>query len=241
MLKNDITQMVRRSPNDRYYNKTMLYLLPSIKHNNPSLRSLFLTQKVITAFIDDLHYEGQSSPHKTFILVHLNEQGNEFLDKVREEDCYVDDYLAEDLITSKLHMVVMRHPLPRAYSHFVKSEYSKMYSPKQIKEFYSAFNTRVHHEAKCVLLHNQEGREFFEERLEKHLERIAMIKNLKEYMEYGWQRSEWKISEDMEYDFKIDLHEEVFNFADKNRKYFHKTYKNTVKNNGLVEKIFGTA
>lgn len=243
MQKIELTDIVMRSQEARYYNKTMLYLVPCMRMH-AELPKVVGTQYVITSGIDDLSYSGsfQGCQDQLFLLFHLNQAGNEFLDSVRTMQVYRDDYLFADLITSRLHMIIFEFPLIRPISHFKKSEYSKMYSISEIKELYSHFNTRHHWEAMQILLHNENGRAIFEERLEKYLERIAVSKQLPEYMMHGWrkEKNKWLYPEEMEYDFPLSIEQEIFNYSS-NVEYPHESFiTNLLKNEQLAEKIKAT-
>lgn len=226
----------------RIYNRTMIYLVPSLNSYGEKFRNIVKQQQIATAAIDDIKYAGryEGKNDNLFMLFKLNKEGNTFLQQLRQLDQYRDDYLFADLVSTRLHMAVFYYDHARAMSHFLKSEYSKMYSDKEIMNFYNHIPTQIMKNAAGCLAHNEIGKEWFQKRINLYLEEIAREKNLEYFTNHGnafHAHSKVAINDpEMEYDFPLDISMEVFNY-DAQEKYGHKSYAEFINKNIKNKKL----
>lgn len=133
-----------------YENKTWNYLYPCLKVYGNQLRT-FLNSfyklgvglkdynididegNCIYILLDTKIYSSASQSLQAY-----RENLSKFLEWVRFQPYYVIDYVFEGFDKGEKHMLVLRLPgsYQRSYNHFLKGRYSKMYTPKEIKELF---------------------------------------------------------------------------------------------------------
>lgn len=131
-----------------YENKTWLYLYPCLKLYGPELMKELNSFFKLAVGIGDETHENNGDKN-IYILFEENvdlflpenkgkdyrERFNEFLNWVRCQPYYVDDYLYDDTHLKEKHMVVLKFPQSKmeSYEAFKEGRYSEMYSPKEIE------------------------------------------------------------------------------------------------------------
>lgn len=139
-----------------YPNKTYKYLTPCLKKHGAKFVSRFnAVCKRAIGLGDMLFVEGKETTfeHHLFILLDstvAKQHFNRFVEWIKEQDYYVDDYVYGDILKSQLHMVVIKLPeeYNTALSHFHKGQYSQMFSSQE--DIDTLFEN--HPETKLVLL-----------------------------------------------------------------------------------------
>lgn len=130
-----------------YVNRTWLYLFPCVKSHGADLEAYITKFYKLGVGIGD--FSTQITEPAFFILFdpYVNcigmskedtlEEFQKFLDWVRLQNCYVDDYLY-DITEESPHMVVIKIPskcLP-TYDLFLLGEYSKMYGKIELDRYF---------------------------------------------------------------------------------------------------------
>lgn len=171
-------------------NKTRKYLLPCLKYYGDvflgKLNSVF---KVACGLGINNHQSDDM-----FILIDsavANSYFLKFMDWIREQPYYKDDYVYGDIQKSSYHMVVLKIPevFKSSVQKFLQGKYSEMYSYETIEKFFSK-----NPEVKQVLLKDNNYKSKF----------IAEVNK-----EYGTEIQDFD-TEDYELDFPVNLKEEIF-------------------------------
>jgi hypothetical protein len=121
-------------------NKTSLYLAPCLKdYGEDFLKQYKKLEKVFIAIDDEyLKKTGTHYSHHLFIVFNSKKENvNNVLEWMKTQDYYEDDYVYNNLLTSNLHVLVIKIP-EQHYStihNFKHSQYSKMYKKEEL-EFY---------------------------------------------------------------------------------------------------------
>lgn len=117
----------------------------------------------------------------------------QFLDWLKEQDMYEEDYAYDNLNDGCLHMIVIKLPEEcyHSYETFKKSEFSNMYSKEDLERFFDKNSDVVK-----VLIKD-------------HNYKIEFSRFIKEMYEVDIPAHE--ITDDFELDFPISEHEEIFN------------------------------
>lgn len=136
-----------------YENRTWNYLYPCLKYYGNDLMDKLSSFFKLAVGVGDVNRTEEGNC--IYILVDtdlplMSETQREdykrkfakFLDWLSYKDYYVTDYVFEDIDKSDKHMVVLR--LPKIYDityvNFVKGNYSVMYSPKVINDYFKYIN-----------------------------------------------------------------------------------------------------
>lgn len=125
-------------------NKTKKYLLPCLKYYGEDFEQKFHAMWKWAVGIGDIitiKSNVQFEKH-IFILADMKrntETFNDFQLWIREQPYYADDYAFDNLLTGHLHMFVVKLPekFYDAFETFKKSEFSKMFSHKDLYDFFS--------------------------------------------------------------------------------------------------------
>lgn len=121
------------------YNKTRKYLLPCLMDYGKEFTDKLNGVYKVAAGIGDIIISNKGIKHEKhiFILLDTTIARNffiTFLDWIREQPQYEDDYVYGNILNSKFHMVIIK--LPEKYygtfETFKLGKYSEMYSKKEI-------------------------------------------------------------------------------------------------------------
>lgn len=125
-------------------NKTRKYLLPCLKEYGRDFTSRLESVFKVAVGIGDVIVSNRGIKHEKhiFILVSSSIARDffiDFLDWIREQDMYEDDYTFGNIQTSELHMIIIKLPIKfyDAFETFKLGSYSKMYSEKDIEELFN--------------------------------------------------------------------------------------------------------
>lgn len=125
-------------------NKTWKYLVPCLKAYGAEFKKNFDPLLKSGAFIYDNTFKGSDKikGRVLFLCIHKNYKPfyyEGFMTFIRKQEYYVTEYCPEDdLENSVYQMVIISIPLTfhKAYDHFLRGEYSKMYSKDQVKDLF---------------------------------------------------------------------------------------------------------
>ena len=125
-------------------NKTRKYLLPCLKGYGKEFTSKLNSVYKIAVGIGDIIVSNRGVKHEKHIFILINssiaiEFFIDFLEWIREQDMYEDDYVFGNIQTSNSHMIIVKLPEKYygAFETFKIGAYSKMYCTKDIIEFFS--------------------------------------------------------------------------------------------------------
>lgn len=125
-------------------NKTREYLLPCIKEYGPAFIRKFNDIFKVAIGIGDIVVinRGLSYEKHLFILLDTtiaNTHFIRFLEWIRSEYMYQDDYVFGDIQKSKHHMIVIKFPekFHEVISKFYKGKYSEMFKQGDIETYFS--------------------------------------------------------------------------------------------------------
>ncbi len=124
-------------------NKTWKYLVPLLKHYGKEFE-----QKINSVYkcgygIGDilLINNGINYEQHVFILIDTKVATGHFktfIKWIRQQEMYEDDYIFDDILHGRFHMLVLK--LPKEYYKsnllFRKSQFSKMYTKKDVEKFF---------------------------------------------------------------------------------------------------------
>lgn len=137
-----------------YENRTWRYLYPSLKVYGATLMNHLASFIKLAVGIGDAYVE--TTEPCIFILIDTNRvfpteaelmayklKFAKFINWIRYQYFYVTDYIYDGLDSGgEKHMVVLKlpHKFDMSYFHFVNGEYSKMYTPKEVNEYFKLIN-----------------------------------------------------------------------------------------------------
>lgn len=180
-----------------YPNKTRKYLLPCLREYGAEFTNKVNNVFKVAVGIGDIIVSNRGKKHEKHIFMLIDTSIAsaffvEFIEWIREQPMYEDDYVYGDIQKSKFHMVILELPLQyySAYETFKEGQYSRMYS----KEFIEAFIQNE--EVKKVLIKDHNYLIHFTEKVNR---------------KYGTtlKPSDWDALPEM--DFKPEKKTEVFN------------------------------
>lgn len=134
-----------------YENRTWKYLYPSLKSYGEELMNHLASFFKLAVGIGDYHLEGESYKDCIFILIETNMQlstdkerieykknFSKFIAWVSYQYYYITDYVYEGIGASEKHMLVLKMPVAHevSYLHFIRGQYHKMYSKKEINRYF---------------------------------------------------------------------------------------------------------
>lgn len=186
-----------------YENRTFKFVLPLLKIYGESIVTLYNQMRKVAVGINDFTAMklGIMYDKHIFILVDIEntEKYNdisfeEFMESVRNHAAYEYDYCYDFKL--KLHMIIIKLPdrFIRTLEHFKESKYSKMFNQADLDYFFSTKRGEVH---KPILTKEHSYKKIFEEKIKENF-------ILKELPDEDWH----------EYDFPLELKEEIFNYRD---------------------------
>lgn len=128
-----------------YNNKTWRFLAPSLKgHGKLFTEKLNPLWKLAFGVMDSFLEGSPILENKRPIFIMFDTKYNEikvqsFIDWIQYQSYYLADYCPDvEIIDSRRHMCVVQVPkeFEKAYDHFLKGEYSKMYSKSEISHLF---------------------------------------------------------------------------------------------------------
>jgi hypothetical protein len=186
-----------------YFNKTLKYLVPALNYYGPTLKTkLNLIFKLAFGVHDTLlegsYLEGQKN---IFILVDKlvrTDLYQNFMDWVKHQEYYVTDYAYDSIMEaySRKQMIVLAFPpsMGDTYEKFLKGKYSKMYTKKEINDYFGDENKA---EARHVFARTPYAKAEFKLKIK---ETFDVILEDKDFLNGSW-----------EYDLPPNKEEEFFN------------------------------
>lgn len=184
-------------------NKTKKYLTPCLKNYGTEFEQLYNSIFKVGLGIGDLVLirSNISYEQHVFILIDIDRSKHhfiKFLDYVKNEAMYEDDYAYDDIQHGNLHMVVIKLPEScyKATYQFKKSQFSKMFTSDEVKRYF-----KEHSDEKAVIVKDNNYR-------------IKFATMLNSMYETNMNPDEF----DGELDFTIKQHEEYFDNQAKNIK-----------------------
>lgn len=175
-------------------NKTWKYLAPLLKHYGQEFEQKINSIYKIGFGIGDmiLINNGVNYEQHIFVLIDTKTASNFFklfIKWIRRQDMFEDDYIFDNIVNGRFHMVVLKLPEQYYKSNilFKKGQFSKMYNKEDVQRFFKE------EDIKGVLI--KEGNYII-----KHTKKLNEMfgTNLKPYEIEG------------EWDFPIEKREEVF-------------------------------
>ncbi len=117
-------------------NKTAKFIKPALR-----LYGIDFIKKMSSVYklaygIGDMFIDKDYQQH-IFILIDTKKCSNHWvttLDWIREQEYYEDDYAFDELVTGRLHMIVLKLPDEIDLTLFMEGKYSKMYKSKELIE-----------------------------------------------------------------------------------------------------------
>ena len=129
-----------------YSNRTAKYLVPALNYYGPTLKTKLnlvfkLAFGIHDSLLDGSHLQGQKN---IFVLVDKlvrPDLFSNFMDWIKHQEYYVTDYLYDSILEgqARKHMIVLAFPpsMEDAYDKFLLGKYSKMYSKKEITQYFA--------------------------------------------------------------------------------------------------------
>lgn len=143
-------------------NKTARFIKPALRlYGDEFIKKLSSIYKLAYG-IGDMFINKDYEQH-IFILIDTKKCINHWvntLDWVREQDCYEDDYAFDDLVTGRLHMLVIKLPDGIDLESFWKGKYSKMYKDEKLIDL-------LDDETKAIVIKDANYKVKFIEKLKK--------------------------------------------------------------------------
>ena len=131
-----------------YQNKTYRYLVPLMSSLGADFVNKYNSIYKHAIGIGDILYDDQDDLRKVeqqmFLLIKTNVATKyfmEFLEWIKEQDYYRDDYIFDDIQKSDLHMIVIKMPviIGNGFEEFKRGMYSKMYPASYLDRFFKDF------------------------------------------------------------------------------------------------------
>jgi len=126
-----------------YPNKSRKYLLPCLKDYGEVFMNKLDNVFKIAVGVGDIVVSNRGIKYEKHIFILLNSVFLpkffiDFIDWIREQPMYADDYVFHNIQKSESHMVVLKIP-EKFYSSMEKfklGEYSKMYNTKELNQYF---------------------------------------------------------------------------------------------------------
>lgn len=146
MLKIQIGKVSLKEVQDQKIipNRTRKYLLPCLRNYGETFTNKFNSVFKVAAGLGDIVISNRGIrkyERHLFILIDSSiatKHFNIFIDWVREQDVYEDDYVFGDIQKSNLHMVIVKFPeqFYNSFETFKKGKYSEMFNKETIDKFF---------------------------------------------------------------------------------------------------------
>lgn len=121
-------------------NKTYLYLYPTLRDYGEEFLRFLRGLDLIEVKLKDVNV--QTKNHCFYLRYSVNTQGKKnmiqkFLEYLQDKEYFIKEYIYDN----SSHIIVIQVPKGHnnAIIHFLKGEYSKMYSPQKLKKYF--YNT----------------------------------------------------------------------------------------------------
>jgi len=198
-----------------YENRTWKYLYPCLKHYGTDLNKYLASFLKLAVGLGDSNRE--ENANSIYILFDTDLPLNtgkarqdykdkfaKFLDWVSYQPYYVVDYIYD----TNMHMLVLTIPEEHdmSYFHFVKGEYSKMYNPKSITNYFKYISVS---NKELELKHNNKLKEVKNvfSKNKKYIQTFVDIVNKRFNTTV-----EAEYFQEAELDFPLEKKEEIFNY-----------------------------
>lgn len=183
-----------------YHNKTVKFLLPSLKYLGDDFRAKFNSVQALAFGLHDTQLDGTPYEGQRLVYILIDKLAkptlfNSFIVWLRVQPFYALDYAFDNLQTGRMHMVAVAYPeeLGDAYDKFIKGKYSKMYSKEEVKLFF----TEGKEEARNIVNRTKESGQSHVVNLNLTYNSSITLSDL--------------LHEGGEHDFPPQEHEEIFN------------------------------
>jgi hypothetical protein len=179
-----------------YVNKTKKYLLPIVKdYGNELVSKLSSVHKLAMGVKDAVIPDLFDFNNHIFILIDVSIRPSNFgkmIKWLRLQTYYTSDYAFDDIIEGRQHMLVLELPKNHKdiYTHFMNSEFSKMYNKDMIKTYFEDDDIRF-----GVLTKNEATVKSFVNRVNSKHGKLL----------------DYEYADEVE--FNIDNNEEIFNYS----------------------------
>lgn len=147
-MKIQIGEIVMNEERKRiiYPNKTYKYLAPCLEKYGPDFQlKIKLVWTVAVGLGDMMIVAAKENTFEQHLFILLDstvatKNFINFLEWIKDEDYYIDDYVYDNIQKSTYHMVVIKMPeqCTQTFEEFTKGNYSKMYSPEEINSLFES-------------------------------------------------------------------------------------------------------
>jgi len=203
-----------------YENRTWKYLYPCLKKYGATLSDYLGSFFKLAVGVGDRNFIAESNC--IFILIdteiplseieseRYRDRFSKFLDWLKYQSFYVIDYVYSDLLEGEKHMVVLKVPITSftTYDYFIKGQYSKMYSEKEIKSYFKDVSIPQNIPAEIKVNTRLESTRKILKKDKQYLKTFVSIVN-KDFK----TTIEEKYFRDAELDYPLNLKEEIFNYG----------------------------
>jgi hypothetical protein len=169
-----------------YPNKTRKYLAPCLKEYGSIFSNRLNNVFKVAVGIGDIINTNCGFRHEKHLFFLLDSKIASkyfisFLDWIREQTMYEDDYVFDDIQKTTFHMVVIKIPekFYDSIGHFQKGEYSQMFDQSTIDAFFDA-----HSDVKRILIKDHDYRVVFANRLSKRYDTLVEAKDCTGELEF---------------------------------------------------------
>lgn len=152
-----------------YPNKTRKYLLPCLKEYGEDLINRINNVFKVAIGIGDIIVDNCGYKHEKHIFILLdsiiaNKYFKNFLEWIREQSMYQDDYVFDNIQKSQYHMIVLKLPekFYDTFETFKLGNYSQMYDQETIDKFFSNYP-----KVKMVFIKDHEYKLYFVKKVNK--------------------------------------------------------------------------
>lgn len=150
--------------------KTTKYLVPCLKEYGEKFTTMLRAVYKIAAGIGDAILINRDIKHEKHVFLLLDSAKpmhvhfNNFINWIREQEYFVDDYVYGDIQKSSFHMVILKFPenYYDSFQTFKLGKYSEMYNAEGIDKFFGN-----HPETKSVLIKDHNYRIKFTAKVNK--------------------------------------------------------------------------
>lgn len=203
-----------------YINKTWTYLAPCLRGHGDEFVKRFNPISKLALGIHDTLLDGADIAQGRNIFILCDKGGNHktfenfFLEFIRDKDYFVIDYCPDsNFLSSNRHMIVISIPegFENAYDHFVKGEYSQMYSPLNLESLFPVETKRSEY---LILSRNAEIEDEMIEKINKEFKTSLKITDFEDRLE--------------EFDLPLKAVEEIFNYTGNKNLFVNSNFKQQI-------------
>lgn len=213
-----------------YVNKTWRFLAPSLKYYGEEFVQKFNVVMKLAVGIHDTLLDGSkiSEDNNIYVLVDRHAKPKEyvdFLNYVQSKSYYVDSYSFDEIINPRKMMIILKIPqeLSKAYYHFLKGEYSRMYNSKELNELYNnvlsgkTTNQQSYIDYEVLSKTGSNSKKLF-------------VETIKNEFGHGIDISEETLNS-IEWEIPLKKREEIFNYQENTTIFFNEKVDKTWNNN----------